>query len=153
MPPWQPVRVVREAPSVRDGQAVLLSTGGRQRRHRLAALDRDRRPARRLPARGDRPRPERAGQRGRARRGAQRRLSARPGPGAAQARAAPGPPAGPRLLLGAEGARELAKASQRVTPAALSAVGHRFRYPKLDGALRHVLGREPGPAAPAGQGR
>jgi len=64
-----------------------------------------------------------------------------------------GLPAGPRLLLGAEGARELAEASQRVTPAALSAVGHRFRYPKLDGALRHVLGREPDPAAPAGQGR
>jgi ligand-binding SRPBCC domain-containing protein len=28
MPPWQPVRVVREAPSVRDGQAVLLLPGG-----------------------------------------------------------------------------------------------------------------------------
>jgi hypothetical protein len=24
MPPWQPVRVAREAPSVRDGQAVLV---------------------------------------------------------------------------------------------------------------------------------
>ena len=30
LPPWQPARVVREAPSVRDGQAVLLSTGGRR---------------------------------------------------------------------------------------------------------------------------
>jgi ligand-binding SRPBCC domain-containing protein len=28
MPPWQPVRVAREAPSVRDGQAVLLLPGG-----------------------------------------------------------------------------------------------------------------------------
>ena len=28
MPPWQPVRVVREAPSVRDGQAVLALPGG-----------------------------------------------------------------------------------------------------------------------------
>ena len=57
----------------------------------------------------------------------------------------PVPAAGPRLLLGAEGARELAQASQRVRPAALAAAGHPFRYPELDGALRHVLGREPGP--------
>ena len=28
MPPWQPVRVAREAPSVRDGQAVLALPGG-----------------------------------------------------------------------------------------------------------------------------
>jgi ligand-binding SRPBCC domain-containing protein len=28
MPPWQPVRVGREAASVRDGQAVLLLPGG-----------------------------------------------------------------------------------------------------------------------------
>jgi len=28
MPPWQPVRVAREAPSVRDGQAVLVLPGG-----------------------------------------------------------------------------------------------------------------------------
>jgi hypothetical protein len=61
----------------------------------------------------------------------------------------PVPAAGPRLLLGAEGARELAQASQRVSPAALTAAGHRFRYPELDGALRHVLGREPRPAGPA----
>ena len=62
----------------------------------------------------------------------------------------PVPGAGPRLLLGAEGARELAEASQRVRPAALASAGHQFRYPGLDGALRHVLGREPGPAGPAG---
>jgi hypothetical protein len=53
----------------------------------------------------------------------------------------PVPPAGPRLLLGAEGARELAEASQRVRPAALARGGHRFQYPDLEGALRHVLGR------------
>jgi hypothetical protein len=55
----------------------------------------------------------------------------------------PVPAAGPRLLLGTEGARELAAASQRVRPAALAATGHPFRYPGLAGALRHVLGREP----------
>ena len=53
----------------------------------------------------------------------------------------PVPAAGPRLLLGAEGARELAEASQRVRPAALASSGHSFRYPDLDPALRHVLGR------------
>jgi hypothetical protein len=60
----------------------------------------------------------------------------------------PVPAAGPRLLLGAEGARELAEASQRVTPAALAASGHQFRYPELDGALRHVLGKNNDPATP-----
>lgn len=54
----------------------------------------------------------------------------------------PVPVLGPRLLLGAQGARELACASQRAVPAALSAAGHRFRHPNLDQALRHVLGRE-----------
>jgi uncharacterized protein len=57
----------------------------------------------------------------------------------------PVPAMGPRLLLGTEGAAELATASQRVRPAALVAAGHRFRYPGLDGALRHVLGRDPVP--------
>jgi uncharacterized protein (TIGR01777 family) len=54
----------------------------------------------------------------------------------------PVPPAGPRLLLGAEGATELAAASQRACPAALATAGHPFRYPGLEGAPRHVLGRE-----------
>jgi NAD dependent epimerase/dehydratase family enzyme len=62
----------------------------------------------------------------------------------------PVPPAGPRLLLGAEGARELAAASQRVRPAALARAGHLFQYPDLEGALRHVLGREPVSVNPAG---
>ncbi|WP_369371837.1 TIGR01777 family oxidoreductase [Promicromonospora sp. Populi] len=52
----------------------------------------------------------------------------------------PGP--GPQLLLGREGAAELAEASQRVYPAALLAAGHRFRHPTLEPALRHLLGRD-----------
>ncbi|OBF60438.1 TIGR01777 family protein [Mycobacterium sp. 852002-50816_SCH5313054-b] len=53
----------------------------------------------------------------------------------------PVPRLGPRLLLGEQGARELACASQRVIPQKLTAAGHRFRHPDLDGALRHLLGR------------
>lgn len=64
----------------------------------------------------------------------------------------PVPAAGPRLLLGAEGSRELAEASQRVRPATLASLSHPFRYPGLDGALRHVLGREPGSAGLASAG-
>ncbi len=55
----------------------------------------------------------------------------------------PVPGFGPRLLLGEEGARELVEASQRVRPDALLAAGHSFRYPQLDPALRHLLGRVP----------
>ena len=47
----------------------------------------------------------------------------------------------PRLLLGEQGARELACASQRVIPQKLTAAGQRFRQPDLEGALRHLLGR------------
>ena len=54
----------------------------------------------------------------------------------------PVPAFGPRLLLGAEGAREIAEASQLVHPHRLIEAGHHFRSPELDGALRHVLGRE-----------
>ena len=53
----------------------------------------------------------------------------------------PVPGFGPRLLLGGEGAAEVALASQRVLPARLTAAGHRFRHPRLEPALRHVLGR------------
>ncbi|SPM28107.1 TIGR01777 family oxidoreductase [Mycobacterium terramassiliense] len=53
----------------------------------------------------------------------------------------PVPALGPRLLLGEQGARELACASQRVIPQKLTAAGHRFRHPDLDAALRHLLGR------------
>jgi len=54
----------------------------------------------------------------------------------------PVPGLGPRLLLGAEGARELAQASQYVQPERLTAAGHQFRQPHLEGALRHMFGRE-----------
>lgn len=52
----------------------------------------------------------------------------------------PVPEIAPRVLLGETGAREVALASQRVAPTALAAVGHRFRHPGLEGALRHLLG-------------
>ena len=52
----------------------------------------------------------------------------------------PVPGFGPRILLGDEGARELAEASQRVRPDALLTAGHPFRYSRLEPALRHLLG-------------
>lgn len=60
----------------------------------------------------------------------------------------PTPDVGPRLLLGTEGAREVALAGQRALPARLTAVGHVFRMPELEPALRHLLGSSrAGPAA------
>lgn len=53
----------------------------------------------------------------------------------------PVPSLGPRLLLGEQGARELAAASQRVTPTKLEALGHRFRRSHITDALSHELGR------------
>jgi uncharacterized protein (TIGR01777 family) len=53
----------------------------------------------------------------------------------------PVPSLGPRILLGKQGARELACASQQVLPERLRRTGHRFRQPDLDQALRHLLGR------------
>lgn len=53
----------------------------------------------------------------------------------------PVPALGPKILLGEQGARELACASQRVDPHRLVQAGHRFRHPDLDSALRHLLGR------------
>lgn len=50
------------------------------------------------------------------------------------------PSFGPRLLLGAQGVRELAEASQRVLPVKLQSLAHRFRQPTLDEALAHQLG-------------
>jgi uncharacterized protein len=55
----------------------------------------------------------------------------------------PVPGFGPRLLLGGEGARQIAEASQCVRPQRLIDAGHHFRHPELEAALRHVLGREP----------
>ena len=54
----------------------------------------------------------------------------------------PVPGFGPRLLLGDEGAREIAQASQDVRPERLIQAGHQFRQPELEGALRHLFGRE-----------
>jgi uncharacterized protein len=57
----------------------------------------------------------------------------------------PVPAFGPRLLLGDEGASELAEASQHVCPQRLIEAGHQFRHPELEAALRHVLGRARSP--------
>ena len=53
----------------------------------------------------------------------------------------PVPGLAPRLLLGDEGAREIAQASQYVRPERLITAGHTFRQPELEGALRHLFGR------------
>ncbi|TLF73590.1 TIGR01777 family oxidoreductase [Nocardia cyriacigeorgica] len=53
----------------------------------------------------------------------------------------PVPEFGPALLLGREGARELAAASQHVAPQRLLRAEHPFRTPDLESALGHVLGR------------
>ncbi|WP_445165668.1 TIGR01777 family oxidoreductase [Mycolicibacterium sp. Dal123E01] len=52
----------------------------------------------------------------------------------------PVPSIGPRLLLGKQGARELAEADQRVLPTTLYGLGHRFRQPLIEDALAHQLG-------------
>ncbi|MGV1088272.1 MAG: TIGR01777 family oxidoreductase [Mycobacterium sp.] len=57
----------------------------------------------------------------------------------------PVPSFGPRLLLGKQGAVELAEANQRVDPAKLTALGHRFRQPTVGDALGHQLGHDPAP--------
>jgi len=50
----------------------------------------------------------------------------------------PAPAVAVRLLLG-EMADALLLASQRVEPARLAALGYRFAYPSLEGALRHLV--------------
>ncbi len=57
----------------------------------------------------------------------------------------PVPSIGPRVLLGEQGARELAEADQRVLPTKLEALGHRFRHATVGDALAHQLGRDPAP--------
>lgn len=57
----------------------------------------------------------------------------------------PVPAFGPRLLLGSQGAAELAEANQRVLPATLTALGHRFRHGSVEDALAHQLGHDPAP--------
>lgn len=54
----------------------------------------------------------------------------------------PVPKQGPEILLGKQGAEELAMADQHVVPKVLEAVGHPFRYRTAEAALRHELGRE-----------
>ena len=56
----------------------------------------------------------------------------------------PVPSPAPHLLLGAEGARELTRASQRVSPHRLLSNGYRFRHPHLEQALQHLLGHATG---------
>lgn len=53
----------------------------------------------------------------------------------------PVPHLGPQVLLGSQGARELAFASQKVKPQVLEEAGHPFRWPDLESSLRHQLGR------------
>ena len=53
----------------------------------------------------------------------------------------PVPGLGPRLLLGREGAAEVAQASQCVQPTRLLQAGYQFRRPNLEGELRHLFGR------------
>jgi NAD dependent epimerase/dehydratase family enzyme len=60
--------------------------------------------------------------------------------------AVPVPSFGPALLLGRELADSLLGDSARVVPTRLLASGYRFRFPEVEGALRHVLGREGSPA-------
>lgn len=55
----------------------------------------------------------------------------------------PVPPLGPALLLGAQGARQLALASQRVVPAKATELGHHFRSVDLYDTLAHLFGRAP----------
>jgi uncharacterized protein (TIGR01777 family) len=55
----------------------------------------------------------------------------------------PVPRLGPQVILGSQGARELAFANQRVAPARLEEVGHRFRMTEVDEVLRHQLGGDP----------
>lgn len=54
----------------------------------------------------------------------------------------PIPTIGPKLLLGKEGAQELALADQRVLPTVLQEAGHVFRYPIIGSCLAHELGNE-----------
>lgn len=53
----------------------------------------------------------------------------------------PVPAFGPRLLLGKQGADELALADQRIGSRVLAEADHRFRFATLEDSLRHQLGR------------
>jgi uncharacterized protein (TIGR01777 family) len=53
----------------------------------------------------------------------------------------PTPTVALRALFGGEAVEEMFLGGQRVQPARLQAESYPFRYPELEGALRHVLGR------------
>ena len=53
----------------------------------------------------------------------------------------PVPDFGPKLILGDEGSRELARAGQKVISTKLQRSGHHFRHADLENSLRHQLGR------------
>ncbi len=53
----------------------------------------------------------------------------------------PTPAFGPRLLLGRQGAEEMAKSSIRMDGGRLQGLGFEFLEPRLEGALRRTLGR------------
>lgn len=55
----------------------------------------------------------------------------------------PVPAFAPALLLGTQGAQELACADQHVVPAVLQDIGHDYIYPHLDALLGHELGNFP----------
>ncbi|WP_372698354.1 TIGR01777 family oxidoreductase [Arthrobacter sp. JSM 101049] len=55
--------------------------------------------------------------------------------------AVPVPGIGPALLLGAQGAREIVQADQRVSSRRIQSLGYEFREAELERVLRHVLGR------------
>jgi uncharacterized protein (TIGR01777 family) len=52
----------------------------------------------------------------------------------------PVPPLALRVIFGRDAADEAMLTGTRLVPARLLATGFRFRYPELEGALRHVLG-------------
>jgi uncharacterized protein len=54
----------------------------------------------------------------------------------------PAPSFAIKLVVGPDMAREMLLVSQRMVPERLLADGYRFRFPDLEGALRHVLNRE-----------
>lgn len=53
----------------------------------------------------------------------------------------PTPAFAPKVLLGEKGYEEMLLASHRELPARLTALGHHYRFPKLEACLRHELGR------------
>ena len=142
-PPWQPVTVLREAGSLRDGRAILSLPGGLRwvAAHQPDAYDppnsfADELTSLPLPWRHDPLTVAVTGSSGLIGTALTALLTTSGHRVVPLVRGF-----GPRLLLGAEGAREIAQASQHVRPERLIQAGHQFRQPELDGALRHLFGR------------